>query len=332
LKLGKKAMDAYEASQAGASTGASSLPAGYAVASDGGLINTSTGAYQVGTAEGGGALMSDGTTVASAGSGGTPGFSIGTPSYAGYVGAAMEAPSIYNATQHDSWDSTRKAQEAAKHAGLAVASVYTGGLASLAYNLAMKTKLGQKIDSGLMSLDRKLGPLSPNYALGAAFSGMGMGKSTGAYQAERRNELANRVKGYGDYINAVMGDEQAYRDKYKDKIGSASGFRTDLAPDFIGVDQDSGRRVNNAFANSLDKKDLQVEDVWGSNGVFDTFGDDWMNKYTYDQRKAIAQKILEESLFDTDKGDVVIFGENQDRAKQIRNEILGIDEEEKDGN
>lgn len=66
LKLGKHALDA-----SGVTEAATSIPAGFTVAADGmTLVNPVTGAVQVGTAEGGGALMSDGTIVGAASEGG----------------------------------------------------------------------------------------------------------------------------------------------------------------------------------------------------------------------------------------------------------------------
>lgn len=66
LSLGKKAVEAASATEA-----ASSIPAGFAVAADGvTLINPATGAVQVGTAEGGAAIMSDGAIVGASSSGG----------------------------------------------------------------------------------------------------------------------------------------------------------------------------------------------------------------------------------------------------------------------
>jgi len=66
LSLGRHAIEA-----GGTEAAASSIPAGFAVAADGvTLINPATGAFQVGTAEGGAALMSDGTIVGAGSSGG----------------------------------------------------------------------------------------------------------------------------------------------------------------------------------------------------------------------------------------------------------------------
>jgi len=172
--------------------------------------------------------------------------------------------------------------------------------------------------------------------IGAGIGGLlGLGKaafghkSTAEYQQQRRNELLGRdITGYSDFSQKTLADDQAYREKYKDSITSASGFRSDLPDDFVGYDPDSGRWINNKFAKSLDTKDLRPEDVVGSNGVWDTFGDDWFGKYTHEERMKIAEALLKEGVFDTDHGDVVIYSENRPRAREIADRVLNNKEEE----
>lgn len=148
-----------------------------------------------------------------------------------------------------------------------------------------------------------LGPVGIGAAiLGGGLLGLGGGgllrhKSTKDVQAERQQELIDRgITGYADF--AAQLPTSAEDDPNYGKVPVMSA--------------------------------LKAEDVWGSNGVFDTFGNDWLGKYTGDQRRQIAQRLLDEGLFDSDKGDIVIFSENQDRARQIKDEILGTEEEEKD--
>lgn len=68
--------------------------------------------------------------------------------------------------------------------------------------------------------------------------------------------------------------------------------RKDLAPDFIGKDS-QGNWVNNKFAQSRNEKDLRPEDIWGYSAFGETFGNDWLGKYSEDQRRQIAQKALD---------------------------------------
>lgn len=319
LKLGKGAKTASDLITGGSA--ASSLPAGYAVASDGTLINASTGAYEVGTAANGGAMMSDGTTVARGGGGGIP---IGEPSAAGAFAAAVEAYNAFNDI-----NSENRAQ-AARRVPLAVADVYLAGIPSLTYGLLGLNPTTKKI------ADVALAPISKPIEWG--MQGFGIAnKSTKAYQAQRRKELADReITGYADYDAMTQAQEQEYKEKYKDKIVNDFGARSDIPVDFIGYDTEGkygekGRWYNNAYAMSKgDMQHLKAEDVWGSNGVFDTFGSDWLGKFTPDQRRRISERLLEEGVFSSDKGDLVIFGEDQDRAKQIADEIVGNKEEEED--
>jgi hypothetical protein len=64
---------------------------------------------------------------------------------------------------------------------------------------------------------------------------------------------------------------------------------------------------------------LKAEDVWGGYGMFKTFGSDWLNKYSEEQRRAISQRLLDENLVDSKKGDIVIT--DSKRAREIAEEV-----------
>lgn len=305
IKLGKHAVDAYEAAQAG-SAASSTLPAGYAVASDGTLINTSTGAYEVGTAANGGALMSDGTTVGSGASGES---SFGNPSAAGWIAAATEVPAMYGATQNDMWDTRRKAQEFNKHAGLAVGDVFLAGLPSLVYNLGMKTKLGRKIDNGLLALDRKMGWFGPSAGMDAVFEGLGMGKSTKAYQMQRWGDL-------GTFKQPKEGEDV---DPYLER--NQLSYLANHPENDTGI-WETGPHKGQKWSWDIVKEDLKNDGSQGNLflGNLETFGNDWHN-IDVSKRNEIVKRLAQEGLYTPDKGDVVI--NNQDRARQILDEILG---------
>lgn len=63
-----------------------------------------------------------------------------------------------------------------------------------------------------------------------------------------------------------------------------------FANDYTGMTNEGW--VNNKFANSRDEKDLRPEDIWGYSTFFEKFGNDWLGKYSEQQRRNIAQAAL----------------------------------------
>jgi hypothetical protein len=108
-----------------------------------------------------------------------------------------------------------------------------------------------------------------------------------------------------------------------DKDFKNSGYRNDLSPDFIGIDPLTGRYINNKYAKSLDAKDLTATDVEGSQGNFSTFGNDYLGKFTDQQRKQISSELLKQGMYRSDHGDIVI--DDQDKARQIASALFGTD-------
>lgn len=151
---------------------------------------------------------------------------------------------------------------------------------------------------GALPFYAALGPWGLGAAvLGGGLLGLGGGgllghKSTKEVQAERSQALTDRgVTGYADF--------QAQIDRNAPGYGKAT-----------------------------DPAGWKPEDVWGSQGVFDTFGDDWLGAYSEDDRRRISQRLLDEGLLRPDKGDVIIHSDDQPRAKQIAEEERRKDEEE----
>jgi hypothetical protein len=64
-----------------------------------------------------------------------------------------------------------------------------------------------------------------------------------------------------------------------------------LPKDFVGMTPQYGW-VNNKFAQSRNVADLKPEDIWGYSAFFEKFGNDWLGKFSEQQRRDIAQKAL----------------------------------------
>lgn len=195
---------------------------------------------------------------------------------------------------------------------LAAASPYLGaaGLGLGAYGIYNATQMADKkkaaLAGGLSGAGMGMGgamlalgaanmwnPVGWALIGGGALGGAGLSaalahKSTKQYQAERQQALRDKgITGYAAFM---------------DQIDPSKDPNYGKVPDF---------------------DNLRAEDVWGSEGAFSTFGNDWLGKYTEDQRRQISQALLDQKLFQGDHGDVIIHSKNQDRAREIASGILG---------
>jgi hypothetical protein len=120
---------------------------------------------------------------------------------------------------------------------------------------------------------------------------LGLGhQSTKQYQDERSNKLLKKVPTYEGFYQQLKANE-----------GRGQQASQNAAADFVGVDN-GGTWVNNRFRDSNDVKDLKAEDIWGSQAMFEKYGDDWLGKMTEEQRRAEAQKALDSGAVSTKKG------------------------------
>lgn len=304
---GEAATTATEAAQGAMSGGqtASQLP---------GFMSTSTnaassGAYPVGTAVDGSVMMSDGTTQA-ANSGFMSGYGQvggGPINYLGPVG--MAAGGYGMAQAYESGDELSGALSGATFGAGAA-----GTAALMGANLGSISMLGVTLGP--------VGWLAVGGALiGASLGLMGGHKSTKQIQAERRNALIKGGNQYFQQFTDITAKSAADYVKEKADVLDDRGVRTDLGDDFIGFDDD-GRWVNNKYIRTHNEADLRPQDAWGSMGVFETFGGDkWLTDTTEDQRYQITEQLLNEGLLKGDKGDLIIFSDDQARAREIYDSV-----------
>ena len=137
----------------------------------------------------------------------------------------------------------------------------------------------------------------PTGLVGAAFGDKDMYLTEGL----RGEKLAEKGVTGWDKLMATM--PKLSKGRSKDEL-----TRKDLAADFVGKDP-QGVWVNNKFAQSRNEADLKPEDIWGYSAFGEAFGNDWLGKYSEDQRRQIAQKALDsgkvrEHIGTLDIGDV----------------------------
>lgn len=78
-----------------------------------------------------------------------------------------------------------------------------------------------------------------------------------------------------------------------------------LPQDFVGETPQYGW-TNNKFATSRNSKDLTGKDIWGYSAFFDKYGNDWLGKFSPQQREAIANKALQRGAVKEHHGTVDI--------------------------
>lgn len=132
---------------------------------------------------------------------------------------------------------------------------------------------------------------------------LGVGGDKDRWKTEQGRGQKLAEKGVTGWDQLMAAAPKLTKGRSKDEL-----TRKDLAADFVGKDP-QGVWVNNKFAQSRNEADLKPEDIWGYSAFGEAFGNDWLGKYSEDQRRQIAQKALDsgkvrERMGTIDIGDV----------------------------
>lgn len=121
--------------------------------------------------------------------------------------------------------------------------------------------------------------------------GLGGQKSTKQIQQERRDELIGKnITGYESYLSTA------------------------------GTPQGGTAPTDQGFEASRDEKLLTPEQIWGSEAMFETYGNDWLGKLNETQRRDISSRLIQDGLIQEKKGGIYITDEA--KAKQIKDQVL----------
>ena len=184
--------------------------------------------------------------------------------------------------------STEKAQATADAVGLAVADFYTAGLASQFYGWASK-QWGGTIKK-LKKFDAKYNPMTKVIA-----------KLFGSDRWKTEGDRLSKVLDKGVEIpKELLLATQLKRGRSVEELVDKT-----VSEEFVGFKHD-GTWVNNLFARTRDINALQAEDIWGYAAFFEKFGNDWLNKFSADKRREIAQKALDLGLVSEHHGTINI--------------------------
>lgn len=125
-------------------------------------------------------------------------------------------------------------------------------------------------------------------------------KTTDDYRKERIAELGDSSRGWQDY------QQQRY-DAEKAGTSSHDGW-------------EAGEKWNFDKANQLAQGD--GTHFIGVMGNAQTFGDDFL-RLDQDKQKQIAQRLANDGLYHSDKGNVLIAKDKQDQARSVYDQIIG---------
>lgn len=130
------------------------------------------------------------------------------------------------------------------------------------------------------------------------------GKSTKDYQRERQQKVIDKGNtGWQDFFGKQpLGAKDPNDGKWTEGIGAGKKWNMD---------------------DAKERAKLNPAEFAGVQGNADTFGDDWF-KLDDAKRDSLVKKFLDEDLYHSDKGSILISDGKQDRAKQLYNEIMGI--------
>ena len=255
---------------------------------------TTAGAVTGGTTAGGVAGgTTAGTTTAGTTTAGTGGAGAGASaaSAAGYAVAAYNVGDALNNALKGSRRGKGAVEGFYTTSGAIIGGIMGGGLGAAAGSI-----IGRTVGRGWASLGERLGAIG--------------GRTTEQYQADRWEAVAENAASDAERewaINAMektMGPKEDLPEHLRDSIWDEGPLK--------------GRKYDINDVQSLGNP----EDVWGEYAFFEAFPD-YISGFSEEQRREIAQAVLDEKLLETDKGSVLFSGKKGklDRVREIGEQV-----------
>lgn len=132
----------------------------------------------------------------------------------------------------------------------------------------------------------------------------------------------------------VLGDKNRFQEEFKraDKLRK-KGIKWDIntempskgrsKSELIKIEQDKidrGQYGNTKFAQSRDEKDLQAEDIWGYSAFGEKYGNDWLGKFSEQERRDKANAALKAGAVREHKGQIDIDWDKVDSVNKAAQE------------
>jgi hypothetical protein len=192
------------------------------------------------------------------------------------------------------------------------AAAALGGAYQLNKSIKNRDTKGGAVGGGL--LGGGLAAAAPLVGLGpVGWTGLGLAAVLGA--------------GGGAGLTKLLGHKSTkeYQREKWGKLAKASDTPTaEYAKQYLNYLGSDRAKEDAKYENTFDGKkaagNLRAEDVWGGEGIFKTFGSDWLGKYNENQRRDISQALLDNDLLYSSKGDISV--RDASRAKEVASNIL----------
>jgi len=264
-----------------------------------------TGGTTAGGIAGGGAVTG-GTTAGGVAGGTTAGTTTAGTTTAGTGGAGAGATAAstagYAVAAYNVGDALNNALKGSRRGKGAVEGFYTtsgaiiGGIFGGGLGAAAGSVIGRTVGRGMASIGERLGAIG--------------GRTTQQYQLDRWEAVADNAASDAERewaINAMekkMVPKEDLPEHLRDSIWDEGPLK--------------GRKYDINDVQSLGNP----EDVWGEYAFFEAFPD-YLSGFSEEQRREIAQAVLDEKLLETDKGSVLFSGKRGklDRVREIGEQV-----------
>lgn len=229
---------------------------------------------------------------------GTPLAKWGTPSYAGYAGAAMEGVNAINTLRGPGSDQ-EKAYAVQKNVALGVADIYTAGGASAAYALLNSIPIGRKLTGAVDKVLSKIDPLS---------------NAIGMFDTDR-------WKMEGDRLGALKEKGTFVPDSLLQSMPTKGRTKEELV--FLEEEKlKRGEFGNPKFAQSRDMKDTTGKD-WAGYAAWAEKDPNWFNK-PIQERIDMSQRALDSGAIREHHGTIDIDWEKMGGEDASRGASGGV--------
>jgi hypothetical protein len=156
--------------------------------------------------------------------------------------------------------------------------------------------------------------------IGAAVGGIGgLARGLMDHTSPREKERKREQSMYGQGIAGY----DYFRDRTDSERDAARGAADSSSPDFVGKDPRTGLWVNNKYGKGgYNERDLRPEDIWGTPDFFEHYGNDWLGKFSEEERRQKAQQALDSGAVRSKDGGIRVdfgkIGQNQQAVPSDR--------------
>lgn len=211
---------------------------------------------------------------------------------------------------------------------MAQGALGAAGLAAGAYGMYDAFESGDEVGGAISGLGAGLGASALGSALGlAAIPGVGwlaaggalLGAGLGMFGGPPRTEVEDKRFRKLQEQGVMMHTDQFIPEARSRAEQLEAAKEMGIEPGFVGVDPNVGW-VNTKWLESGDEKDLRPEDIWGYAAFYEKYGNDWLGKFSEEERRNIAQQALDSGAVREHHGTIDVDWEKMKSAENTNME------------